>query len=427
VRSGKDFSKRFPSLGRALEPLADETVVDGEIVVRWCRDFSHRRRDTMASGRFLFVSFDGGGNTAPTYPLVRRVVARGHKVTLLGQPAQAEAARALGATFAPLGLPDWTPGASIEEQEEVLLSLLFGPAVGEAVLESLDREAPEVLVVDCMLTSGLAAAERSRLPAAALVHLLYEQFVRGTTGRMWEAALPTINTMRARFGLPPAVSPMAVMDRMKVVLVACPQEFDVAMPDLPANVRYVGAIRDDPPTDKQKSPWGSMDGQPRVLVAFSTTYQHQEEALRRTATALAAFSVQAIITVGSMIDLSTIESAPNVAIHRALPHAAQLPDCALVVTHAGFDTVMAALAHGVPLLWMPMGRDQYDNAARVAACGAGIVLSADAGVAEIRHAMQDLLTKPDYQVAARHMAAMIARQDGRETAIKELETLLGTT
>jgi UDP:flavonoid glycosyltransferase YjiC (YdhE family) len=256
----------------------------------------------MASGRFLFVSFDGGGNTAPTYPLVRRLVARGHKVTLLGQPAQAEAARALGATFAPLGLPDWTPGTSVEEQEEVLLSLLFGPAVGEAVLESLDREAPtEVLVVDCMLTSGLAAAERSRLPAAALVHFLYEQFVRGTTGRMWEAALPTINTMRAHFGLPPAVSPMALMDPMKMVLVACPQEFDVAMPDPPANVRYVGAMRDDPPTVKQKSPWESTDGQPRVLVAFSTTYQHQEEALRRTATALAALSVQAIITVGSMI------------------------------------------------------------------------------------------------------------------------------
>src|SRR5260370_10519379 len=169
-RNGKDFSQRFPSLGRALEPLAAETVVDGEIVVSWCRDFTERR-DTMASGRFLFVSFDGRGNTAPTYPLVRRLVARGHKVTLLGQPAQAKAARALGATFAPLGLPDWTPGASIEEQEDVLLPLLFGPAVGEAVLESLDREAPAVLVVDCMLTSALAPAERSRLPAAALVHL----------------------------------------------------------------------------------------------------------------------------------------------------------------------------------------------------------------------------------------------------------------
>ena len=41
--------------------------------------------------------------------------------------------------------------------------------------------------------------------------------------------------------------------------------------------------------------------------------------------------------------------------------------------------------------------------------------------------MQELLTQPDYQEAARRTAVMIARQDGRETAIKELEALPGTT
>jgi UDP:flavonoid glycosyltransferase YjiC (YdhE family) len=343
------------------------------------------------------------------------LVARGHKVTLLGQPAQAEAARELGATFAPVGLPDWTSGKSVEEERDVFLPLLFGSAVGEAALRYIERDTPDVVVVDCYLTSGLAAAERSQLPAAALVHTLYSAFVCRLVRQRWEEALPTINTVRVRFGLPPAESPMALLDPLKAVLVACPQEFDDAMPDLPANVRYVGAIRDDPPAAEQ------------MLVAFSTTYQHQEETLRRTATALAMLPIQAIITVGTAIEPGSIESAPNVAIHGYLPHAALLPDCALVVTHAGFGTVTAVLAHGVPLLCLPMGRDQHHNAKRVAACGAGLVLPADAGVEEIRHAMQELLTKPDYQVAARRIAAMIARQDGRETAIKELEALGGTT
>jgi UDP:flavonoid glycosyltransferase YjiC (YdhE family) len=75
----------------------------------------------MASKRFLFVTWDGGGNTAPTYPLVRELVARGHRVALLGQPAQAAAARQFGATFTPLGLPDWLPGKSVEEQRDVSL------------------------------------------------------------------------------------------------------------------------------------------------------------------------------------------------------------------------------------------------------------------------------------------------------------------
>src|SRR5262249_19554603 len=209
--------------------------------------------------------------------------------------------------------------------------------------------------------------------------------------------------------------------------VPCPQEFDTAMSDLPANVRYVGAICDALPAAERESSWGRTEGQPRVLVAFSTTYQHQEEVLRRAATALAALPVQGISPVAAAIEPGVIEPAPNVALHRHLPHAALLPDCALVVTHAGFGTVMAVLTHGVPLLCLPMGRDQHENAARVAACGAGMVLPAGAGVEALRHAMQELLTKPGYQEAARRMARMIARQDGRETAMKALEALPGTT
>jgi hypothetical protein len=35
-----------------------------------------------------------------------------------------------------------------------------------------------------------------------------------------------------------------------------------------------------------------------------------------------------------------------------------------------------------------------------------------------------MIAMPDYQVGARRMAATIARQNGRDTAVKELEALL---
>ena len=206
------------------------------------------------SGRFHVVTWNGGGNTTPTYVLARRLIARGHEVTLLGQRAQAEAARNLGVRFVPLGVPDWTPGKSLEDESDAFFSLLFGPAVGEAVLDTIARDAPDVLVVDCMLTSALAAAECAALPSAALVHVLYEQFVAGTMGRRWAVKLPAINATRSGFGLPPAASPMALLDPMRAVLVACPQAFDVAMPVLPQNVHYVGAMLDDPPPAPHASP-----------------------------------------------------------------------------------------------------------------------------------------------------------------------------
>src|SRR5438093_9784614 len=148
------------------------------------------KRCIMINGQFLFVTWSGGGNTAPTYPLARCLAARGHKVTILGQAARAQAAQDLGARFVPLDIPDWTPGKSLEEEPDRVFSLLFGPAVGEAVLDHMEREAPDVLVVDCMLTSGLAAAERAAIPSVAMVHVLYQQFVAGRMGLIWSSMLP---------------------------------------------------------------------------------------------------------------------------------------------------------------------------------------------------------------------------------------------
>jgi len=96
----------------------------------------------------------------------------------------------------------------------------------------------------------------------------------------------------------------------------------------------------------------------------------------------------------------------------------------LVITHAGLGAVMTALAHGVPLLCMPMGRDQHDNAARVAACGAGCVLPLEAGVGQISETIAEMLAAPEYRIAARSMAATIALRDGRGVAVDELEKLL---
>jgi MGT family glycosyltransferase len=284
-----------------------------------------------------------------------------------------------------------------------------------------------VLVVDCMLTSALAAAERAALPSAALVHVLYEQFVAGTMGRRWSANLPVINETRRGFGLPPAASPLALLEPMRLVLVACPQAFDAAMLVLPKNVRYVGAMLDDPPTAPSTSPWPLADGQPRVLVALSTTFQHQEAVLRRMAAALALLPLEVVITVGPAVEVDAIAPARNVAVVRYIAHRTILPDCALVITHAGLGTVMAALAHGVPLLCLPMGREQHDNAARVAACGAGLVLPPHADADEISQAIRAMLAAPEYRTAARHMAATIARRDGRELAVNALESLLHAT
>ena len=99
----------------------------------------------------------------------------------------------------------------------------------------------------------------------------------------------------------------------------------------------------------------------------------------------------------------------NVTIVRSAPHAALLPLAAAVVCHGGLGTVMKALAHGLPLVVLPLGRDQNDNAARVQACGAGVRLSAAASSKRIADAVRLVLDEPRFRESAQRMAANIAR------------------
>lgn len=78
-----------------------------------------------------------------------------------------------------------------------------------------------------------------------------------------------------------------------------------------------------------------------------------------------------------------------------------LPRCGAVVCHGGSGSVLGALAHGLPLVMVPMGADQPLNAARCAALGIARVLDAlRASPAAARAAVSAVLTAPTYRRAA---------------------------
>lgn len=108
---------------------------------------------------------------------------------------------------------------------------------------------------------------------------------------------------------------------------------------------------------------------------------------------------------------------------RSAPHAEVLRHAAAVVTHAGHGTIIKSMAAGVPVVALPMGRDQPDNAVRAAAAGAGVVLKPKAKVAAIRAAVSDVLATPSYATAARRLATAMAAESTHDRALAELEAL----
>jgi UDP:flavonoid glycosyltransferase YjiC (YdhE family) len=95
-----------------------------------------------------------------------------------------------------------------------------------------------------------------------------------------------------------------------------------------------------------------------------------------------------------------------------------------VVSHGGSGSVLGALAHGLPMLLLPLGADQPLNAARCAALGAARVLDAlTATPAEIRGAVSALLEDPAPRAAAERLRDEIAALPGPEHAVARLEVL----
>jgi len=377
---------------------------------------------------------DGGGNLYPELALAGRLAGRGHEVRFLGHRAQRAAVEHAGFRFAPFRTapdvgsagPDTTPVKDWEVEPETAFAALcdhfwFGPAAQFAAdtTAEIGREAVDALAVDYFLFGALAAAEKSGLPTAALWHTTFGEF------DVLNRGLTAFNSARAGIGLPPLASVFEQFRRADRVLVLTSESFDFAITplDLPANVRHAGPQLPgwDGAAGTRARPAGG-DRRPLVLVALSTTYQAQEALLARITAALGTLNVRGLVTTGPAVRPPANVPA-NVEARAWVPHAEVLPQASLMVTHAGLGTVMAALAYGVPMVCLPMGRDQDGNAERVAHLGAGRVLPASSTAAVIAAAVRAALADPGLAASARRQAAVIGADIAADRAVTELEAL----
>jgi MGT family glycosyltransferase len=299
------------------------------------------------------------------------------------------------------------------------------------------------------LPGMLIGAQATRLPTAALMANIYMRPTPGLpvmasgwsppSGRLGRArdaviraamrlALAPIskglNPALASHGRPPVRDLFELFDRCDEVLVLTSPSFDFSSPHIPANVHFVGPQLDDPAW-AAVGEWRPDGDAPLVLVATSSIYQDQADLLRRVATALGGLPVRGLITTGRGIDPADVPAPANVRVVRAAPHGAVLTETAVAVTHAGHGSVLKALAAGVPLVCVPMGRDQKDNTVRVLRLGAGVRVDKKAPPEEIAAAVRQVLEEPAYGEAARRFAETLAIEaKTRPTAADRAEALL---
>jgi MGT family glycosyltransferase len=227
-----------------------------------------------------------------------------------------------------------------------------------------------------------------------------------------------MNPLRAEVGLPPVATIDDVYLAASVVIAYTAEPFEYPRSDWPAKLRLVGPGLWEPPADPPF--WLDELRQPLVLVTCSTLFQNDRRLPEVACEAFTGEPFEVVITTAD-VDPSGLEAAPNVRIERFVPHAPLLGRADCVVCHAGMGVTQKALAHGVPVVAVPFGRDQPEVARRVEVAGAGVRLPARKLTPErLREAVRRAI---DLRAGAQRIASAFALAGGAETAADVLEEL----
>ncbi len=405
---------------------------------------------------FLFTSWGNPGTLNPILTAARRLRQRGHRVRILGDVAHhEETAKAGFDTLSwrrpPAIIPPTGDDPVWDEVRALLGQVTFGAAIDYAAdtLDALRAEPVDAVVSQGFLGGPVIAAESRGIPCALLKPHVSVRPVEGIPTcisgaipsedprykaedlaardrltALMNSYLPMLNRARAAFGLVPLNDIFDHYDRVDRVFIGLSPAFDFPATKLPVNLRYVGPLLDPPAwTREWTAPWAGSPARPRILVSLSTSFQNQAALLRRIVATLGRMDLDAVVTMGPAMEKEAIDAPANVTLVHSAPHDAVMKEVSLVVTHGGHGTVTRALVNGMPLLVIPMGRDQADNAARVVGRGAGLSLSDSATEEEIASAVGRLIAEPTFKAAAERLGKAIAPDLASPVFVTEMEAI----
>ena len=414
--------------------------------------------------RILVTCWEGGGNVPPTLGAVRALAGRGHDVRLIADDTMRAEAIEAGPRFLPWKrapnrpdrspescfVRDWEPADPLAGFQRACERVFVGPARSYAqdILEALAAEPVDMLLGSDMLFGSMLAGEVAKVPTALLASNISlwplpghppfgpgfqparsaadrarDAEVSAMAEQLWDGFLPGLNAARAHFGLAPLAHVHEQPLRAGRHLLATSSSFDFPVERLPDHVRYIGPLLEMPS-------WAREHGmsqperatRPLVLVSFSTTNQGQAQALQRVISGLAGEPVEVIVTLGKALEGLRLRSSANVTILPNAAHDEILAKASAVVTHGGHGTIMRSLSHGVPLVILPMGRDQNDNAARVDYHGAGLRLNPSASSQMLGEAVRRVLSEPGFAERAAALGRAIAEEGpGPARLVAEIE------
>ncbi|MEW6280049.1 MAG: glycosyltransferase [Candidatus Eremiobacterota bacterium] len=170
-------------------------------------------------------------------------------------------------------------------------------------------------------------------------------------------------------------------------------------------------------------PFEQLSGDvPNVYVSLGTVFNNKPRVFLKIVEAFRNVPVQLVVSAGGAYErLRNHPLAANALLFPRVPQLQVLPRVDAVISHGGNNTVNETLAAGKPLLVMPVGGEQGDNASRVEFLGAGLRADLNrSSPEEIRTKVLRLLREASFRERAHEAALALARTNGPDTVMRFL-------
>lgn len=373
------------------------------------------------------------GHFLPLTPIARALAEAGHDVAFGAPAAFRPTVEAHAFRWVPSGVGNDDPDVAALRarhlelrgfaQQQFIYEQIFGGVTARRAVPDLlalaETWRPDLIVHDSSEFGGVVAAELLDIP-----HAQVEVHASGSRPDTMQVVYGPLQRLRAEYGL--QERPIQELIDEYLSLTPFPASMTtLGSPVAPTN-HYVQVL---PANDMGMLPdWVDRIGaQPLVCVSLGTVWgvRRGREIFTTILEGLQGIDAEVVLTVGHELDPAMLGPQPaNVHVERFLPLGALFAHCALVLFHGGSGTLGHVVAHGLPMVILPLGADQPENAHRCAELGISRSLDPEElEPASIRDVLLDVLRTPSYRHNAERLRAEFERLPRVDTVVELLDRL----